>query len=82
MKSLGEKNDFSHTCCTHCQHLHVMENPFKKSLKKMTPNRLKSRFLASLFWAFFFEGVPIHHFSPLGYRKTVLEVFFGRLGRF
>ena len=39
-------------------------------------------FLASLFWAFFFEGVPFRHFSPLGYRKTVLEVFFSRLGEF
>ena len=48
----------------------------------LTKNHLKWGFLASLFRAFFLEGVPFHHFSPLGYRKTVLEVFFSRLGRF
>ena len=41
----------------------------------MTNNNLKSSLLATLFRTFLLEGVPIHHFSLLGYRKTALEVF-------
>ena len=57
-------------------------NVFQKNDRKMFKKHAKSSLLVTLFWAFFLEGVPSHHFSPLGYRKTALEVFFSRLGRF
>ena len=36
-------------------------------------------FLARLFWALFFEGIPIHHVCLLAIEKTILDVVCFRL---
>ena len=60
----------------------VYQRTWSKNNQKMSKNTQKSSLLASLFRAFLLEGVPIHHFSPLGYRKTVLKLLFGLLVNF
>ena len=44
---------------------------------KVAPNLLKSMPVGPLVCRSFLEGVPVHHFSPLGYRKSGLELFWG-----
>ena len=75
MKSLGEKNDFSHTCCTHCQHLHVMENPFKKSLKN-DPTSSKIQVFGEPVLGLLFRGGPDSSFFASWLSKNGLGSFF------